>query len=175
MDAIILQAVEKIRCPFLDVFFAVFTALGEELIIAAIIAVIYICFSKRTGEQASFVMPANGRTFAGKAAPKQPLHLPDRFSAGVYIFTCGNGAPLGDWFASPARCYTVGLDCCLLPAQHDASHESPTIYPHSRRLHHYLLQHSRYKRQNTHLMRRFAVFLGFRRQHWFALHPLYCL
>ena len=52
MDAAILQALEKIRCPFLDVFFAIFTALGEELVIAAIIAIVYICFSKRTGEQA---------------------------------------------------------------------------------------------------------------------------
>lgn len=52
MDAAILQALEMIRCPFLDVFFGIFTALGEELIIAAIIAVIYICFSKRAGEQA---------------------------------------------------------------------------------------------------------------------------
>ena len=52
MDAAILQALEKIRCPFLDVFFGIFTALGEEMIIAAIIAVVYICFSKRIGEQA---------------------------------------------------------------------------------------------------------------------------
>ena len=52
MDAAILQALEKIRCPFLDVFFSVFTALGEEFVIAAIIAVVYICFSKRIGEQA---------------------------------------------------------------------------------------------------------------------------
>ena len=52
MDQAILQALEKIRCPFLDVFFSVFTALGEELIIAAIIAVVFLCFSKRTGEQA---------------------------------------------------------------------------------------------------------------------------
>lgn len=52
MDAAILQALEKIRCPFLDVFFGIFTALGEEMIIASIIAVVYICFSKRIGEQA---------------------------------------------------------------------------------------------------------------------------
>lgn len=52
MDAAILRALEYIRCPFLDVFFSIFTALGEELIIAAIVAVVYICFSKRAGEQA---------------------------------------------------------------------------------------------------------------------------
>ena len=52
MDTSILQALEKIRCPFLDVFFGIFTALGEEMIVAAVIAVIYICFSKRVGEQA---------------------------------------------------------------------------------------------------------------------------
>ena len=52
MDAAILRALEHIRCPFFDIFFSVFTALGEELIIAAIIAVIYLCFSKRMGEQA---------------------------------------------------------------------------------------------------------------------------
>ena len=52
MDTAILQALEKIRCPFLDVFFGIFTALGEEMIVAAVIAVIYICFSKRVGEQA---------------------------------------------------------------------------------------------------------------------------
>ena len=72
MDAIILQAVEKIRCPFLDVFFAVFTALGEELIIAAIIAVIYICFSKRTGEQALLtVMSASCVTAGIKSAVRR--------------------------------------------------------------------------------------------------------
>ena len=52
MDTIILQALEHIRCPFLDVFFGLFTALGEELVIAAVIGVVYLCLDKRTGEQA---------------------------------------------------------------------------------------------------------------------------
>ena len=52
MDAAILRALEHIRCPFFDFFFSVFTALGEEMIIAAVIALIYVSFSKRLGEQA---------------------------------------------------------------------------------------------------------------------------
>ena len=72
MDAFILQAIEKIRCPFLDVFFAVFTALGEEMIIAAIIAVVYICFHKRTGEQALLsVMTASCVTAGIKSAVRR--------------------------------------------------------------------------------------------------------
>ena len=72
MDAWILQALEGIRNPFLDTFFAVFTALGEELIIAAIIAVIYLCFSKRTGEQALVsVMTASCLTAGIKSAVRR--------------------------------------------------------------------------------------------------------
>ena len=72
MDAAILQALEKIRCPFLDVFFSVFTALGEEFVIAAIIAVVYICFSKRIGEQALVtVMTASCVTTGVKSAVRR--------------------------------------------------------------------------------------------------------
>ena len=72
MDAAILQALEKIRCPFLDVFFGIFTALGEELIVAGIIAVIYICFSKRIGEQALVtVMTASCFTTGIKSAVRR--------------------------------------------------------------------------------------------------------
>ena len=72
MDQAILQALEKIRCPFLDVFFSVFTALGEEFIIAAIIAVVYICFSKRAGEQALLtVMTASCFTTGIKSAVRR--------------------------------------------------------------------------------------------------------
>ncbi len=72
MDAAILQALEKIRCPFLDVVFGIFTALGEEMIIAAIIAVVYICFSKRAGEQALLtVMTASCVTAGIKGAVRR--------------------------------------------------------------------------------------------------------
>ena len=72
MDAAILQALEKIRCPFLYVFFSVFTALGEEFVIAAIIAVVYICFSKRVGEQALVtVMTASCVTTGIKSAVRR--------------------------------------------------------------------------------------------------------
>ena len=72
MDTAILQALEKIRCPFLDVFFSVFTALGEEFVIAAIIAVIYICFSKRIGEPALVtVMTASCVTTGIKSAVRR--------------------------------------------------------------------------------------------------------
>ena len=60
------------RCPFLDVFFSVFTALGEELIVAAVIAVVYICFSKRVGEQALVtVMTASCITAGVKSAVRR--------------------------------------------------------------------------------------------------------
>lgn len=72
MDAAILQALEKIRCPFLDVFFSIFTMLGEELIIAAVIAAVYVCFSKRVGEQALLtVMTASAVTTVAKGAVRR--------------------------------------------------------------------------------------------------------
>ena len=72
MDAAILQALERIRNPFFDVFFSVFTALGEELIIAAIVAVIYVCFSKRAGEQALLtVLTASCVTTGVKSAVRR--------------------------------------------------------------------------------------------------------
>lgn len=72
MDEFILQALEKIRCPFLDVFFGIFTALGEELIIAGIIAVVYICFHKRAGEQALLtVLTASCVTAGVKSAVRR--------------------------------------------------------------------------------------------------------
>ena len=52
MDVLILKALESIRCGFLDVFFSIFTLFGEELVVAGIIAVIYICFNKEFGERA---------------------------------------------------------------------------------------------------------------------------
>lgn len=52
MDIVIVQALEHIRCGFLNVFFGIFTALGEEFIIAGIIAVVFLCFDKRAGERA---------------------------------------------------------------------------------------------------------------------------
>ena len=52
MDVLILKALESIRCGFLDVFFSIFTLFGEELVVAGVIAVIYICFNKEFGERA---------------------------------------------------------------------------------------------------------------------------
>ena len=72
MDAIILQAIEKLRCGFLDVFFSIFTALGEEAVIAGIIAVIYICFDKRLGERALItVLTASCVTTGVKGAARR--------------------------------------------------------------------------------------------------------
>lgn len=72
MDAAILRALEHIRCPFLDVFFGIFTALGEELIIAAVIAAVYVCIDKRTGEQALLtVMTASCLTAGVKSAVRR--------------------------------------------------------------------------------------------------------
>lgn len=72
MDTAVLQGLENIRCAFLDVFFAVFTALGEELIVAAAIAVIYICFDKRLGERALLtVMTASCLTTGIKSAVRR--------------------------------------------------------------------------------------------------------
>lgn len=52
MDVLILKALESIRCGFLDIFFSIFTLFGEELVVAGVIAVIYICFNKEFGERA---------------------------------------------------------------------------------------------------------------------------
>ncbi len=72
MDAIILQAFENIRCGFLDLFFSIFTLLGEEFVIAGIIAVIYVCFSKDLGERALVtVMSASCITTGVKSAVRR--------------------------------------------------------------------------------------------------------
>ena len=72
MDAAILRALEYIRCPFFDFFFSVFTALGEEMIIAAVIAAVYVCIDKRTGEQALLtVMTASCLTAGVKSAVRR--------------------------------------------------------------------------------------------------------
>ena len=52
MDAAVLQFFGSIRCPVLDAFFQAVTALGEETVVAAVVALVYLCFSRRTGEQA---------------------------------------------------------------------------------------------------------------------------
>lgn len=73
MDVIILKALESIRCGFLDVFFSIFTLLGEEMVIAGIIAVIYICFSKEFGERAIVtVLSASCVTTGIKSAVQRP-------------------------------------------------------------------------------------------------------
>ena len=73
MDAVILQALENIRCGFLDVFFSIFTLLGEEMVVAGIIAVIYICFKKSLGERAIVtVLSASCLTTGIKSAVQRP-------------------------------------------------------------------------------------------------------
>lgn len=73
MDVIILKALESIRCVFLDVFFSAFTLLGEEIVIAAVIAVIYICFDKDLGERALLtVLSASCVTTGIKSAVRRP-------------------------------------------------------------------------------------------------------
>ena len=72
MDTVILKAFESIRCGFLDVFFGIFTALGEETIIAGIIAVIYMCFDKNLGERALItVLTASCATTGVKGAVRR--------------------------------------------------------------------------------------------------------
>ncbi len=51
MDAAILQALEGIRCGFLNVLFAIFTFFGEETFIVLIIAIVFLCVKKSIGEQ----------------------------------------------------------------------------------------------------------------------------
>lgn len=51
MDQAILQALEGIRNQFLDIVFAAWTMLGEEIFITAIIAVVFFCINKSLGEK----------------------------------------------------------------------------------------------------------------------------
>lgn len=51
MDQAILQALEGFRNSFCDVLFAVWTMLGEETFITAIIAVVFLCVNKNLGEK----------------------------------------------------------------------------------------------------------------------------
>ena len=52
MEAAVLQFFEQIRAPVLTAFFSFVSAVGEETVIAAAVAVLYVCFSRRAGEQA---------------------------------------------------------------------------------------------------------------------------
>lgn len=73
MDTIILQALENIRCGFLDVFFSIITVLGEEITVAGVIAVIFMCFNKEVGERALIsVLSASCVTTAVKSAVRRP-------------------------------------------------------------------------------------------------------
>lgn len=51
MDVAILQALESIRCGFLNVLFGILTFFGEETFIVLIIAIIFLCVKKSVGEQ----------------------------------------------------------------------------------------------------------------------------
>ena len=51
MDVAILQALESIRCGFLNVLFGILTFFGEETFIVLIIAIVFLCVKKSVGEQ----------------------------------------------------------------------------------------------------------------------------
>lgn len=51
MEQAILQFFESIRCPFLDLFFSVFSFFGEATVMAACVILIYWLAANRTGEQ----------------------------------------------------------------------------------------------------------------------------
>lgn len=72
METSILQFFEQIRSPALTAFFAFFSAVGEETVIAAVVAVIYVCFSRRAGEQALLtVLSASCFTTGWKGAVRR--------------------------------------------------------------------------------------------------------
>ena len=80
MDTLILQALESIRCPFLTGMFCLFTFFGDELLLTAVIAVIYYAINKKRGE--TLMMAA--LTSAGiNGAIKDAVRRPRPFQKGV--------------------------------------------------------------------------------------------
>ncbi|MBR2617080.1 MAG: phosphatase PAP2 family protein [Clostridia bacterium] len=56
MDEAFLELLEGIRCPFLTVLMCIFTLLGQELILVAVIAAVYFAVDKRFGERAAITV-----------------------------------------------------------------------------------------------------------------------
>ncbi len=65
MDTAVLRFFEALRRPLLDALFQAFSALGEETAVAAAVALVYICFSRRTGEQALITLLTASAAAAG--------------------------------------------------------------------------------------------------------------
>ena len=112
MDTLILQALEHIRCRFLDIFFGFFTLLGEEMVVAGLIAVIFICFDKKLGERAlvtvlSASLITTGvksavrrlRPYAAGAVTKADVFLTDGLDPDM-SFPSGHATASGGFFAS---------------------------------------------------------------------------
>ncbi len=80
MEAAILQFFEGIRCSFLDVFFGVFSVLGEAMIVGGVAILVFWLAPKRAGEQ--IIMTAL-TSFPINSFMKFMIARPRPFVAGV--------------------------------------------------------------------------------------------
>ena len=80
MDTLILQALESVRCPFLTAIFCLFTFLGDELLLTAVIAVVYYAINKKRGET---LMMAALSSAGINGAIKDAVRRPRPFQKGV--------------------------------------------------------------------------------------------
>ncbi len=80
MEATILQFFQSIRCGFLDVFFGVFSVLGEAMIVGGVAILVFWLAPKRAGEQ--IIMTAL-TSFPINSLMKFTIARPRPFVAGV--------------------------------------------------------------------------------------------
>lgn len=112
MDVFILQALEKVRCGALDIFFTLFSLLGEETVVAGAIAVLYLCFDKKFGERAIVtVLSASCLTTALKSGARRlrPYAAGDVAKADTFLtegldpdmsFPSGHATASGSFFTA---------------------------------------------------------------------------
>lgn len=126
MDTAVLRFFEALRCPLLDALFQAFSALGEETAVAAAVALVYICFSRRTGEQALVTLLCSSCCAAALKGGVRRLRPWAAGSAarsgacGAPAFACGADAdrsfPSGHTAASGAVYPALALRIRRLPA-----------------------------------------------------------
>lgn len=125
-----LKALEAIRLPFLDTFFSLFTYLGDELMLTAVVLVMLWCFDKKTGYRLLFIgLLGNGINQFLKAVfvvPRPWLRDPSlkivqaaKEGAGGYSFPSGHTQSASVLFGSLAlflkrRWVTVLCVLCIL-------------------------------------------------------------
>lgn len=125
-----LKALEALRTPFLDAFFSVFTYLGDELILTAVVLIMLWCFDKKMGYRLLLInLAGNGINLFLKSVfvvPRPWVRDPSlsvvegaKAGAGGYSFPSGHTQSASVLFGSLAlflkrRWLTIVCIACIL-------------------------------------------------------------